>query len=266
MKKLLLTLLSFFFLSSTSYADDISKAVRGPTNWQADTRIVYSRKDNKGLTETLNSNFILKYWDGDAIGKWGFADVPYNYTVQSPEKINNGIGNITIGAGPRAAFGSLHFLAYGALTIPSGETGTKRYDTTLGLFTTFQTLENILEIDGVITYKFTGKEIKENMEYDTTTGKEIKLSKEQNPKNEIYAGIIAGVKLIDTMIIGTGVTSLIKVGSESAGNSDYLVNLRGVIRIIISKYHHIEIVGDKSIKEKNIPTIESIGIYYRNNF
>lgn len=67
----------FLALASLSIAkaDDIFKGVKGPTNFQLDERVTYSR--NERNIETITTNLILKYWDGNEIGRWGF----YKFTI-----------------------------------------------------------------------------------------------------------------------------------------------------------------------------------------
>ena len=240
----LLTLASFV---SRIYADDIYKAVKPPTNWQIDERIAYSN-NNKGI-ESLTNNLILKYWDGNKFGKWGFINLPYKQ-INSPKDSKNGIGDIAVGAGPRGTIKDLHYFLYAALTFPTGNSeanlGNGRYDSKVGLMTTYLTFDKRYELDGIIEYTWTGKN-KNGI----------------NPINEIYAGLLAGGKINSKVRAVSGFTGLVK-------GDNYLIDLRVISRYIFSKKWHIQLVLDKNIKNVNLPKKKYqagfYGFYIRHNF
>jgi len=232
--------------SNYSYADDILKGVKGKTNWQMDERIAYSKsKDN---IETITNNLIIKYWGGDKIGKWGFINLPYK-SVDSPNGNNNGLGDISVGIGPRGIIKNIHCLVYSGLTLPTGSSeakiplGNGRYDVKFGGLFTYLTTNKTFEINAALEYNFTG-ENKSNI----------------NPPNEKYFGIIAGGKLTDNIRFATGITDLIKE------NKDYLANWRGVIRYTLNPTTHFEAVGDIGLRSRNIEKGKVIGIYIRKDF
>jgi len=103
-------LLGSLFLTSLSIAkaDDIFKGVRGPTKFQLDGRLTYSK--NERNIESLTNNFILKYWDGEGAdaGKFAFINLPYR--LATFPNSNVGFGDITLGAGPRGKIQELNYV------------------------------------------------------------------------------------------------------------------------------------------------------------
>ena len=101
-------------------AGDIFFGVRGPTDYQADARVVYSNKEDEKNKEkrvdAITNQFLFKYWDGDDLGKFMFVDIPYKLTYSSGE-LSHGLGNISAGIGPRGRAGSFNFISYLALEI-----------------------------------------------------------------------------------------------------------------------------------------------------
>ena len=65
-------------------ADDMAKGARGPTNWQLDQRAgaLFQQEDDT----TIASTTILKYWDGDEWGKWGFMSVPLKHREKAGQE------------------------------------------------------------------------------------------------------------------------------------------------------------------------------------
>src|SRR3989344_3510490 len=112
-----------------AYADDILKGAKTPTNWQFDQRVSYSSQEKKNKitgkeekTRVLTTNTLLKYRsDGDKLGVWGFTNLPYK-SIDAPTGKESGIGDFTIGVGPRGRFGNLYWQLYTSLTMPTGET------------------------------------------------------------------------------------------------------------------------------------------------
>lgn len=153
-----------FGTAAPAAASDIFIGAKGPTLWQADERVAFSR--NEKDLETLTNTFILKVWSGDTKGMWGFVNVPYKH-LASPDASNSGLGDMTIGGEPRGRYGNLHWMAYGSLSLPTGETnstlplGTGRYDLSGGAFLTCTTPDKKLEVDASASYTATGENKKD---------------------------------------------------------------------------------------------------------
>ena len=235
----------FLALASLSIAkaDDIFKGIKGPTNFQIDERVTYSRNDRD--IETITNNLILKYWDGDStdIGKWAFVNLPYRILTSPNPK--EGLGDITLGMGPRGKIDGLHWFLYGSLTIPSNNEGlsNKRYDIKTGTLITYLTEDKNFEVDGVLEYNITGEN-----------------NKEINPSNEFYSGVLIGGKISDKIRYVTGLTNLFK------DNGDFVLNSRSVFRYTFSPSFHFEVVGDLSLSSKNISKSKNLGLFLRYSF
>lgn len=224
----------------SAYADDIFKGIRGPTNWQVDGRAFYLKRPN-GL-EALTNTFVLKYWDGKTSGKWGFLNASYKST-NGPDGPSNGTMDITLGGGPRFSTNNLHFSPYFALTLPTGELGNQRYDEKIGLLATYLTSNKKFEVDVASQYTFTGKD-KEGI----------------NLPNELYIGLVIGGKITDKIRSVAGFTA------KRKGDGDYLLDIRSVIRYTFSKHVHVELVGETSVANRNIPKKKDVGLQFRWNF
>ena len=235
----------FLTLASLSItkADDIFKGVKGPTNFQVDERITYS-KNNKNI-ETITNNLILKYWDGDSTdtGKWAFINFPYR--LATFPNTNKGFGDVTFGLGPRGKIDNFHWFLYGALTMANGdqELSNNRYDIKAGTLVTYLTEDKEFEIDSALEYNITGRN-----------------DKGVNHSNEIYYGVLVGGKINDKIRAINGLISLIKY------NGDFILNSRSVFRYTFSPTIHLEIIGDLSLANKNIPKSKSLGLFLRYNF
>ncbi len=225
--------------------DDIFKGVRGPTNWQLDSRAMYSKNDAD--VKSFKNALILKYWDGDKSGKWGFIHVPYNF-IDSPSGDAQGFGDVSFGAGPRFSIDCFHLIPYMGLKLPTGDTSGKvtlgdgRYDIKSGLFATYLTKDKLFEIDGSLEYAVTGEN-----------------KKGVNPADELAFGLLVGGKITETIRAGTGFTDLIKDG-------DYVLNARSVLRYTFSPRFHAELVGDVGIRSRDIPLGFNVGLFFRYNF
>ncbi len=228
-------------------ADVIFKGARGPTDWQLDVRAAYARNE-KGV-ETITETLFLKYWDGKQKGKWFFANVPYKH-ISSSHKESAGIGDITLGAGPRGTVGNFHFLPYGGITLPTASVnsagtpalGNGRHDLKAGCFVTYLTKGKGFEVDGSLEYAVTG----ENRQ-------------KVNPPNELAAGFVVGGKL-GHFRTAAGLTGFRRE------NGDYLLNARGTVRYIVSQKIHFEVIGDKTVQNENIPKATSVIGIMRYNF
>jgi hypothetical protein len=236
---------TFSYSSSKAYADDIFKGVKGPTNWQTDERVSLSK--NEKNVKTLTNNLILKYWDGKELGKYGFLSLPYSF-IDSPDGSDNGLGDISVGFGPRGAIKNLHWFLYETFTLPTGDSegkiklGNGRVDTKFSGLATYMTSDKTLEIDGSLEYNFTGKN-----------------KGGVNPPNEVSMGLLGGGRFTNRIRFATGVTGLIK------DNGDYLLNSRSVIRYTPSQELHFEFVGDWCLENEDIPRKNGIGFYLRYN-
>jgi len=232
-----------FTLATTlgsAHADDISKGMRGPTNWQIDGQAFYLKRPS-GL-EALTNTFILKYWDGKTSGKWGFVIAPYKFT-NGPDGSSNGTMDITLGGGPRFSTSNLHFLPYFALTLPTGELGNQRHDEKIGLLATYLTSNKKFEVDIAAQYTFTGKD-KEGI----------------NQSNELYVGLVLGGKITDKIRSVAGFTA------QRKGNGDYLLDIKSIMRYTFSKNVHVELVGETSVANRNILKKKDVGLQFRWNF
>ncbi len=227
-----------------SYADDIFKGVKGPTNWQIDERVGYSKNER---ARTLTNRVILKYWDGDGFGKWGFVSVPYKST-SSQNVSRKGLGDIILGGGPRGRTNNLNWFLYGALSLPTGDSegkislGKGRNDKKVGGLVTYLTSDKKFEIDGSLEYNFTGKD-----------------REGHNPPDELSAGIVAGGRTTKKTRFVTGLRNISRDG-------DYLLTSISVFRYTFSPAIHTEFVVDIGLKSKNIPKKNSLSVYLRYNF
>lgn len=232
-------------LSSLAHADDIYKGVRGPTNIQLDSRVSYT--ENEQNVKMTIGNVILKYWDGDKLGIWGFLNLPYK-NISNPSKSAQGLGDVFLGAGPRGRIKELHWISYAGAILPTGDKKSKpslgngRTDTKIGLIGTYLRNDKKYELDGIIEKSFTG-------ENDSGV----------NPPDELYVGMLGGGKITKKLRFATGATALIK------SNHDNVVNLKAVFRYILSPKLHFEFALDKGVSGKNIPKSKSVGFYMRNN-
>ncbi|HLC65617.1 MAG TPA: transporter [Candidatus Nanoarchaeia archaeon] len=233
-------------LSGEAKAGDIFIGARGPTNWQLDGRVGYSRNE-KGV-EAVTNNLILKYWDGDSIGKWAFVNLPYKF-VSSAGESDNGIGDVSIGAGPRGRIGDAHLLPYISLTLPTGDSrgkiaiGNGRYDTKIGVNATYLTQDKNLEIDASLDYNFSGEN-----------------KKGANPPDEFSFGLLGGGKVTEKVRFATGIAGLVKE------DGSHVVNSRSVARYTVSPSLHFEAVGEVGIQSRDIPRGVGGGIFARYNF
>jgi len=234
------------FFSLKSYANDIFVGMRGPTNFQIDERISWS-KNNKNI-ETIINSLILKYWDGDKSGKCIFVSIPYKF-VNSPKGSNNGLGDISVGFGPRGRFDNLHWFFYPSVIIPTGNSkdkvplGNGRYDIKFTYLSTYLRDDKKFEIDGLLGYTITGKN-----------------KKDINPPNELSAGLLAGGKIMNNTRFAAGLTYLIN------GSNDYLLNSRSVVRYTASSSLHFEFIADIGLKSKIIAKGNEMALFTRYNF
>lgn len=236
-------------LAAPGLGDDIQKAILGKpdTRFQIDSRLGLGGND-KG-TETCAGNVILKfkYPTGKHFGMWGFVNAPWK-EIHSPKGGNSGLGDVTLGAGPRGNFnigeGEVNWLSYGGLTLPTGDykdgvpLGNGRADTNTGAYATWMPKSKNYEIDAALERKFTDNNWKGI-----------------NPPDEWSGGLMFGKKIGDFRC-GIGVNGTRK------DNGDYQCGVRGTARYIPkgSRWHY-EISGDYGIGSRNMP--KNYGISFR---
>ena len=226
-------------------ADDIYKGIRGPTSWQLDSRVSYFENEHKSNTTT--GNIILKYWKGDEFGLISFLNLPYK-NINSLGKSSIGVGDISLGCGPRGRLDNFHWISYVSTTFPTGDDKSKptlgngRLDIKTGLLGTYITSDKRYELDGIVERNFTGK---------NDSG--------LNSSDETYIGILGGREITKKLRFVTGTTCLVK------DNGNYITNWRVIIRYTVSPKLHFELAGDKGIDGYNVPKSTGIGFYMRNN-
>ncbi len=244
-------------------SDDIYKGVRGPTNWQADLRVGYTeREDQKGnFTKTFSNNEVLKYWNGEDIGIFGFVNVPAYKSIETNNSKSEGFGDLTIGLGPRAKFdseklGSIHFISYAGVSLPTGDEkktpplGNDRIDFRSGIFATYLTPDKGIETDFSFEHSLAGTN-----------------SKGVRGLDEMSTGLIVGTKLTDNNLfrIGLGLTSRLRENAES--KFDYSYGSRAVLRVTPPKTNwHVELIGDYDLESKNLPEGFGASLQLRINF
>lgn len=235
LKHCALVLLSAISLSKAS-ADDIYKGVRGPTRVQADGRMVFSKSNE---TLTLANTLVMKYWDGEELGLFGFGTMSYKHN-----KDVSGFSDVTLGIGPRAARGIFNTIDYVAATLPTGsnETSNHRVDFKIGSANTLLFTES-LGIDAFVEYTFTGTD-----------------SKGINPPNELYLSILSEAGISGNLRAAFGVTRSNRTDGKNA------MNLRAILRYIPGKAWHPEVVLDRTISSSGIPETTNMGIFVRYNF
>src|SRR3989344_7845252 len=177
--------------AQSAEGQSIFQGKKGPTNFQLDERVSFSR--NEQSVDALANTLILKYWDN---GKWIFVNIPYRF-IETPNGSNDGLGDVSVGAGPRAIIGNTEMLPYFALVLPTGETGTittgnGRFDVKIGAASTSLFYNGNIELTLLAEHNFTGEN-----------------ARGINPPNETTAGFLAGAKVSPRLRIATGLTDLV---------------------------------------------------------
>ena len=242
---------------------DIFIGVRGPTEWQLDLRQGHiERKDKLGNRLTIDfGNAILKYWNGDKAGLFGFVNVPYR-SIDNGKSNSDGLGDVALGIGPRLRFdfgnkGSLHLLSYAGASLPTGDSketpslGNDRVDGKFGLYSTYLSSGKRFEIDGSFEYSLAGVNRKGVRGLD-----------------EMNTGIVVGGRLTKDNLIraAMGMTARFKEKSIE-GELDYAYGPRTVIRITPPKSKwHMELIGDYDVRAKGLSKGFGIGSIFRYNF
>jgi hypothetical protein len=129
---------SMLLVPSNAHADDLYKGVRGPTPWQLDLRFGHSANEEESRSTALS---VLKYWDGDEIGGWGFVALPYALVPKS------GLSGFSIGGGLRGRIKNFHFLSYSKFTRSQG-----KYKSNIGAFFSTFSQDGKYEITGSVDY------------------------------------------------------------------------------------------------------------------
>lgn len=227
--------------AESAQGQTIFQGKKGPTNFQLDERISFSR--NEQNVNTMGNNLILKYWDED---KWVFVNVPYRF-IETRNGSNQGLGDVSFGVGPRGVIGNAEILPYLALTLPTGETkgiatGNGKLDKKVGVAATYLFYNKNAELTSLLEYNNTGRN------YNGI-----------NQPNEISVGGLVSYK-IDEVRVAIGLTGLVK------GNEDFLLSFRNGIRYTLSPRLHFEFYGDVSIDNKTIPKNKGISAFVRYNF
>jgi hypothetical protein len=235
-------------LTQTTKADDIVKGVKGPTKWQLDLRENYIQKSTGGITTTTTiNNDIIKYWSGDKLGVFGFANIPAYKTIENKNSNSHGFGDISFGIGPRGKFnlgaGTFNFLSYIGASFPTGKTnckialGNNRTDFKAGLYTTILNANKNLELDASIDYTSAGK---------TPNG--------AKGLDEIAAGMLIGAKLTENNSIraALGISAKYKEITDNGWAHTYAA--RAVVRLTPpKKIWHLELIGEYDYNAKNMP-------------
>ncbi|MFH1590595.1 MAG: hypothetical protein ABIC95_01570 [archaeon] len=244
---IILALMALLSLTAVKkvHADDIHKGMRGPTMFQLHSQGTYARNE-KGL-QTLGTNAILKYWTGDELGIWGYANIPYRHKSMG-DATSSGFGDINVAIGPRGRWGDLHWKGYGGLALPTGNPddrppgGNGRWDSTLGAIVTYLAPSGNWELSGDVKRTWTGD------------------GEQGNPPDELYASLLGGLQPIDRLWAATGPTMMRK------DNGDYNVEWMLAIRYTPSKTWAFQVVGKTSIAGEEIPSGTSAQGQVRFNF
>jgi len=229
---------------SATHADDIYRAMRGPTNQQIDLQTNYSW--NTINQRTAQDQAIIKYWTGDELGFFELLSLPFKQT-KTENTSATGPGDITLTMGPRGRIGTNQFMLYGATTLPSGNQNTKpalgtgRYDFKLGTAVTALTKDSTLEADGVVERTWT------------------EMGTIHPAPNETYAAVLTGGAFSSW---GRAIAGFL--GSVNDKGQAYLT-ARGIIRYTPSKSTHVELVLDVPINAKEKPKTTAIGVRFRLN-
>lgn len=236
-------LVGSLFFQVSGRASDLFIGVKPPFLWQLDQRISYSR--NEEDVERINGQLMLKYWDGDQLGKWGFLHVPYQLVHK--DETQHGFGDVSFGIGPRGKFSKIHWFLYGGLKLPTGEArkmlGSDTFDFRFGLFSTYLTENKKFEADFSLEYLVGGE----------------KRGGSQQP-DELLSGFLVGGKITEKIRLGTGITATAK------DYDSYLLNSRIVLRYTFNPSLHTELVGDFGLESKDLPKNIGVGLFLRYNF
>jgi hypothetical protein len=217
-------------LALPAQADDIYKGLKGPTPWQLDTRAAHIT-DEKGMHGTV-STAIFKYWDKHL---WAFAGSQYRATT-SGSGVNNAVGTVTLGGGPRIAYGHVGALPFVALTLPTTNDG-RRAGVRTGVAATYLSPKQHVEVDVSVEHSWTPTQ--------TTT------------RHEHTYGIIAGGGS-KRVRAAAGITA-------QAGPAGYSIGSRVVGRYTFSPTLHVELLDTVDIHTKGIAKSNRLEFILRYN-
>jgi hypothetical protein len=226
----------------SAYADDIMKGARGPTNWQVDSRVgvteVEATKDLPSI-EKVTNHLIVKYWDGERFGKWGFVNLQYRFEDSGKES-KRGLGDVYVGAGPRFSTGNFHAMGYLGIKLQKGELTNNRNETSFGILATYEFKP--YELDAMLERVVTGLD-----------------AKGINQPNEFTAGLLGAAAAGSKFKGGIGASA------KTNDQGDYSAEAIAVGRFIHSKYFHMEAVYRHGLNGNNMPKQDSYWVFARAN-
>jgi hypothetical protein len=234
MNKLIMAGIAAIMLSQAAKADDIFKGMKGPTDWQLDSRVSYS---STGQTRTATQTEILKYWDSK---KFCFASIPYRHI--EAQVVKEGVGDVAVGCGPRGTIGQLHFISYAGTVFPShSAVSNERRDIRTGIFSTYLTKSRKLEFDLSAEYFLTGE------------------SHGKNAPDEFHAGFVTGGQLFPKIRLAGGITTTVR-------DHGYRAGAKLVGRYTFSPRFHMQLAGTKDFATEEIPASKGLELIGRYNF
>jgi|GEM_PF-2562785 len=243
-------------LANQSKGDSIFRGARGPTEWQLDSRVTLNERSLNGFeTKEVINNNILKYWNGQENGVFGFISIPYK-SLDNGTSESRGLGDISIGFGPRGIvtnkFGSGHYLPYIGMSLPTGNfnskpaLGNNRYDLRIGSGFTLYTSSKKGELDAALEYTKPG------------IGSNLQIS------DNLYGGFLIARQLSARFRAGAGLIGNFRANGPKEG--DYILTSRIAARYTHSKKWHAEFWGDFDIASRNMPSGFSGTLALRYNF
>lgn len=228
-----IVLLGLAGLITSIHAENFMRGVRGPTNWQFDTRLKVSEQENNtSRIKSFSDSFSIRYWNGNKKGIFGYIAIPFK-VIDSGINQNEGFGDLGIGIGPRGTFtnsiGSFHYISTIGLQLPSGDDrekpklGSGRTDLKFSIGATYLTPSQKTEVDISFDY----------------------LRAEKDASDDFLFGIALGHQFHKKVKIGAGFLGNIKYGRSQ--NGEYKMTGRCIARYNHSKRWHSELWLDKGI-------------------
>lgn len=249
-------------LAGAVEAENFMRGVRGPTDWQFDTRATVSKRELNGKeTTSITDTASIRYWNGGSKGVFGYVVAPYRF-VDSGSAQRDGLGDISLGFGPRGALtngiGSFHIISTFGLILPTGDEkvnprlGNGRTDMRFSIGGTYLTLPKTTEVDMSFDY----------------------IRSEKSASDDILLGFAAGRQIHPSIKIGLGLIANVKNGGLQDGN--YLITGRAIMRYTPQraknsedqwkKNWHTELWFDRDITSRNLPKGFSGTLVWRYNF
>jgi len=241
-------------------AETVLRAVKGPTRYQVDNRLSYS-KNNKDV-ETVQDVLIMKDWrydknSGRKHGGMFSVSIPHK-SIQSPATSNEGLGDISVYGGPIGRIpindgknGDLHWAITEGITLPTGDFNAKlplgngRLDIKNNIAATWLSPGQKHEVDFAAEFTLTGRN-----------------KKGVNPPNEFYTGLVGGGKISKDLRAVAGFTESYR------GNGDFIRNFRVGARYIPRrnpKGWNLETYCENGLKGKGISEATTYYFFYRRN-